>query len=109
MTLNCVQTINLCFKPNLGGEPQPVGRFFYHSYLCHGITFIFFSFDEKEKKNKNFLRFMCVCEYINSLKKYFMKIIQMSKKVTLKQFNDKKVGLISLNPKPNVPPIYAQV
>jgi hypothetical protein len=32
---------------------------------------------EKEKKNRNLLRYMCVCDYINSLKKYSMKIIKM--------------------------------
>jgi hypothetical protein len=35
------------------------------------------SIHEKEKKNRNFLTYMCVCEYINSLKKYSIKIIKM--------------------------------
>jgi hypothetical protein len=35
---------------------------------------------EKEKKNRNLLRYMCVCEYINSFKKYSMKKIKMSRK-----------------------------
>ncbi len=52
-----------------------MGRFFYHSYFCHGVTFIFLSFKEKEKKNRNLVRYIYVCEYINSLKKYSMKII----------------------------------
>jgi hypothetical protein len=52
-----------------------MGRFFYHSYICHGVTFILLSFNEKEKENRNLIRYMCVCEYINSLLKYSMKII----------------------------------
>jgi len=58
-----------------GAWIQPMGRFIYHSYLCHGITSILLSFNEKEKKNRNLVRYMCVCEYINSLKKISMKII----------------------------------
>jgi hypothetical protein len=58
----------------LGGTPTS-GKVFYHSYLCHGVTFILLSFNEKEKKNRKLLRYMCVCEYKNSLKKYSMKII----------------------------------
>jgi hypothetical protein len=58
-----------------GWGGQPVGRFLYHSYLCHGDTFILLSFNEKEKKNKNLIKYMCVCEYLNSFKKYSMKII----------------------------------
>jgi hypothetical protein len=38
---------------------------------------------EKEKKNKNLLRYMCVCEYINSLLKYSMKITIISGKKLL--------------------------
>jgi hypothetical protein len=32
---------------------------------------------EKENKNRKILKYMCVCEYINSLLKYSMKIIKM--------------------------------
>jgi hypothetical protein len=61
-----------------------MGRFFYHSYLCHIVTFILFSFNEKEKKNKNLVRYMCVCEHINSLKKIFHENdINVRKKVIL--------------------------
>jgi hypothetical protein len=35
-----------------------------------------------------------------------MKIIKMLEKSYLKTTNEKKLGLISLKPKPNVPPIY---
>jgi len=46
---------------------------------------------EKKKKNKNLLKYMCVCEYINPLEKYSIKIIKMSlKKVTLKQLMTKR-------------------
>jgi hypothetical protein len=69
-----------------GGGGQPMGSFFYHSYICRGVTFILLSFNEKEKKNRNFIRYMCVCEYINSIKKMFHENnINVRKKVTLKQ------------------------
>jgi len=46
---------------------------------------------EKKKKNKNLLKYMYVCEYINPLEKYSIKIIKMSlKKVTLKQLMTKR-------------------
>jgi hypothetical protein len=61
---------------------------------------------EKTKKNRNLLKYMCVCEYINSFKKYSMKIIKCQEKDYLKITNDKKVNLISINIKPNVPLIY---
>jgi len=38
----------------LGGTPTS-GKVFYHSYLCHGVTFILLSFNEKEKKIGNSL------------------------------------------------------
>ncbi len=57
-----------------GGTPTSA-KVFYHSYLYHKITFILLSFNEKEKENKNLVRYVCVCEYINSLKKYSMKTI----------------------------------
>jgi hypothetical protein len=50
---------------------------------------------------------MCVCEYINFIYKILHENnINVRKKVILKQLMRKKVGLISLNLRPNVPLIY---
>jgi len=68
-----------------GGESNQCEGFFYHSYLCHGVTFILLSFNEKEKKNRNLIRYICVCEYINLVLKIFHENnINVRKKVTLK-------------------------
>jgi hypothetical protein len=51
-----------------GGGPQLVGRFFIiHTLAMESPSFSFPLIHEKEKKNRNLLRYMCVCEYINSL------------------------------------------
>jgi hypothetical protein len=51
---------------------------------------------------------MCVCMWIHklTLKIFYENNINVREKVTFKTINDKKVGLISLNPKPNVSPFY---
>ncbi len=60
------------------GEPQPMGRFFIiHSFAMESPSLTFLLIHEKEKKNRNLLKYMCVCEYINSFKKYSMKKIKM--------------------------------
>jgi hypothetical protein len=61
-----------------GGGPQLVGRFFIiHTFAMESPSCFSLLIHEKEKKNKNLLRYMCLCEYINSLLKYSMRIIKM--------------------------------
>jgi len=67
-----------------------VGRFFYHSYLCHGATFIFLYSKEKEKKNKNLLIYVCVCEHKFTSKIFRENNINVRKKVILKQLTTKR-------------------
>ncbi len=61
-----------------------MGRFFIiHTFAMESPSFSSPLIHEKEKKNKNLLRYMCVCEYINSLLKYSMKITIISGKKLL--------------------------
>jgi hypothetical protein len=67
------------------GGPQLVGRFFMiHTFAMESPSCFSPLIHEKEKKNKNLLKYMCVCEYINSFLKYCMKIIKMLGKKLLK-------------------------
>jgi hypothetical protein len=61
-----------------GGGPQLVGRFFIvHTFAMESPSCFSPLIYEKENKNRKILKYMCVCEYINSLLKYSMKIIKM--------------------------------
>jgi hypothetical protein len=58
-----------------------MGRFFIiQIFAMESPSFSSPLIHEKKKKNRNLLRYICVCEYIKSLKKYSMKIIKMSRK-----------------------------
>jgi len=85
-----INTKETCFKPNLGGGTPTSGKVFYHSYLCHGVTFIFLHSNEKEKKNKNLLIYMCVCEHKFTYKIFHENNINVRKKVILKQLTTKR-------------------
>jgi len=59
-----------------GGDPnQWEGFFIIHTFAMESPSFSSPLIHEKEKKNRNFLKYICVYEYINSFKKYSMKII----------------------------------
>jgi len=55
-----------------------VGRFFIiHAFAMESPSLFSPLIHEKEKRNRNLLRYMCICDYKNSFKKYSMKIIKM--------------------------------
>jgi len=55
-----------------------MGRFFIiHTFAMQSPSFSSPLIHEKKKKNRNLLKYMCGCEYINPLEKYSIKIIKM--------------------------------
>jgi hypothetical protein len=57
----------------------------YHSYLCHGVTFIIFSFNRWKRKKQHEPPYMCVCVWIHkfALKIFHENNIYASKKVNV--------------------------
>jgi hypothetical protein len=54
-----ISTKKTCVLDLMGGEPQPMGWFFIiHTFAMESLSFFSPLIHEKEKKNKNFLRYV---------------------------------------------------